>query len=32
MGARGGESGDPDCDKCEGYGLVTVYNDWDLST
>tara|TARA_B110000503_G_C6998429_1_gene350425 strand:+ start:249 stop:668 length:420 start_codon:yes stop_codon:yes gene_type:complete len=25
--SRGGEYGDPDCDKCEGYGLVTVYND-----
>tara|TARA_B110000503_G_C7042208_1_gene368680 strand:+ start:397 stop:840 length:444 start_codon:yes stop_codon:yes gene_type:complete len=27
MEARGGDTGDPDCDKCEGYGYVTVYND-----
>ena len=27
MEARGGEAGDPDCELCEGYGLVTVYND-----
>jgi hypothetical protein len=24
---NGEEGGSPDCDKCEGYGLVTVYND-----
>ena len=24
---NGGDGGSPDCDKCEGYGLVTVYND-----
>jgi hypothetical protein len=24
---EGGEYGDPDCKECEGYGLVTVYND-----
>jgi len=27
MESRNGESGDPDCDICEGYGFVTVYND-----
>lgn len=25
--SRGGEQGDPNCPECEGYGLVTVYND-----
>jgi hypothetical protein len=27
MEARGDEFGDPNCPECEGYGLVTVYND-----
>ena len=25
METRDGEQGDPECDKCEGYGLVTEY-------
>jgi hypothetical protein len=27
MESRDGEMGDPNCKECEGYGLVTVYND-----
>lgn len=27
LASRKQNSGDPDCIKCEGYGLVTVYND-----